>query len=251
MIAPLYRAWHRKFPPEIGEEERHYLSIHSHYYKDLSSEEQKRFEHRLAVSLRWFDFRVHNLPEVTTEMKIAVGAGIMQVCFGLRKYLFRRFRRIQLVPAAYTYPGLEHMPMIGDTNRNNWMISLSWPHVLEGIRGKDDGYNVVLHEVAHGLEWEHLLGRKAIRTFLHHTDYKHWKRLAAKKLHLIRQGENSFLKDYGGTNMEELFAVSIEAFFEQPFDFKKRLPYLYRQMCQVLNQDPTQRKSPVLIPRGV
>ena len=54
----------------------------------------------------------------------------------------------------------------------------------------------------------------------------------------IRRGENNFLKSYGGINMTEMFAVCVEAFFEQPEEFQKELPKIYNTMVVLLNQDP-------------
>jgi Mlc titration factor MtfA (ptsG expression regulator) len=195
MRASLFRFWYRRFPPRLKESDRQHLHHYSVYYRGLNQSEKRRFEHRLAVTLRWLRFRTDRIPEVKPEMPIVVGAGITQVSFGLQRYLFRRFRKILIVPDVYTYPGMEHMRFLGDTNRMNWVISLSWPHVLEGFRDPNDSFNVVIHEIAHGLEWEHILGRQRVSAFFRHQDFQMWRRMAAKKLQVIRNGENQFLKN--------------------------------------------------------
>jgi len=40
------------------------------------------------------------------------------------------------------------------------------------------------------------------------------------------------------TNIQEFWAVSVEAFFENPADLKINMPQLYDALCRVLNQDP-------------
>ena len=65
-------------------------------------------------------------------------------------------------------------------------------------------------------------------------------------MEMIRRGENRFLKNYGGKNMQEMFAVCIETFFEKPDEFRYQLPELFDSICELLNQDPTLRENPVL-----
>ena len=49
----------------------------------------------------------------------------------------------------------------------------------------------------------------------------------------------SYLRNYALTNIHEFWAVSVEAFFENPADLKMNMPQLYDALCRVLNQDPT------------
>ena len=40
------------------------------------------------------------------------------------------------------------------------------------------------------------------------------------------------------SNLHEFWAVSVEAFFENPKGLKENMPDLYEALCRVLNQDP-------------
>ena len=46
--------------------------------------------------------------------------------------------------------------------------------------------------------------------------------------------------------MIELFAVSIESFFEQSERFKEEVPKLYKLISNLLNQDPTNKENPII-----
>ena len=48
----------------------------------------------------------------------------------------------------------------------------------------------------------------------------------------------SYLRNYAFTNMQEFWAVSLEAFFESPAELKANMPELYGTLCDILNQDP-------------
>ena len=54
-------------------------------------------------------------------------------------------------------------------------------------------------------------------------------------------GAESYLRGYAFTNLQEFWAVSVEAFFDNPAGLKQSLPQLYGTLCDILNQDPLTR----------
>lgn len=52
-----------------------------------------------------------------------------------------------------------------------------------------------------------------------------------------KHDEIQYFRNYAKTNMAEFWAVSIECFFEDPANFKKFYPELYRATARVLKQD--------------
>ena len=103
--------------------------------------------------------------------------------------------------------------------------------------------NVALHEMAHCLEKENQM-RIVFQQFFNHDDWIKWAESAALKLEDIRQNKNVLINSYGGKNMQEMFAVCVETFFEKPEEFKSHLPILYQRMCDLLQQDPTMKENP-------
>jgi hypothetical protein len=67
---------------------------------------------------------------------------------------------------------------------------------------------------------------------------KEWKALAEVEIKRIKDREEHFFRDYAGTNQAEFFAVAVEYFFEQPSGFRAALPELYRNLRDMLKQDP-------------
>ena len=96
---------------------------------------------------------------------------------------------------------------------------LAWDSVLRGARDRRDGHNVVIHELAHKIDFldgsadgtpphralreRRQLGRAFAPAFLAHKER-------------AERGKRSFLDDYAITNEAEYFAVATEAFFEKP-----------------------------------
>ena len=142
------------------------------------------------------------------------------------------------------FAGFEH-PFLGHVDFKHRVVCFSWEDVKTGFMIPDDAINVALHEMAHALEMENKF-RVIFREFFDRTKWVNWERVAIQKLKKIRAGENAFLKNYGGKNMREMFAVCVETFFEKPEDFKQRLPDLYQTMANLLHQDPTNKGNPII-----
>ena len=224
---------------------REILLKYSTYYSNLSHANRQRFEDRLAELLLYLDFSAEGLDgDVTLEMKIVIASAQIQLTFGLENFIPERFSQITVLPRSYfidTHP----RPVVGHVDPRTSQICFSWRDIKFGFSINDDAINVALHEFAHWLEMESRFASFS-NGLLCKYDYSDWRRTANHKLIKIRSQENQFLKDYGGKNMIELFAVSVEAFFEQSQAFKSRLPRLYNTLVELLNQDPTQALAPVL-----
>ena len=241
----LLLGWYKRFPPRIPGHYAGILSQYSHYYHQLDIHQRERFLRRLSILIRHTRFVPQDIPRITEEMKVLVGSAIIQITFGLKTFTLRKFRKIIIVPRVYTYKGMEHLQFIGDTNAHNHTVSLSWPHVKLGFEIKNDAQNLALHEIAHCLRLEDQFLGYSERLF-NEKDLAHWEQIGKQRMVGIRKRELTFMKTYAGRDMMEMFAVSVEYFFEKPVAFREQLPELYEAMVMLLNQDPTRAHNPVL-----
>ncbi|WNJ20738.1 zinc-dependent peptidase [Pontibacter sp. G13] len=242
MTPKLLIRWYRFRPPQIPESYDQVLRRFSEYYRDLGPELKTRFRHRLFLWLKWARFESENLPAITDEMRILVGSAFVQITFGLKEYLFREFRHIVIVPQAYSYRWAAGKTFMGDVNAKKRRITLSWPHVQTGFEIPDDAANVALHEVAHALSFEQKL-RTEDEPLFKSQALATWESEARATMKAIRS--QKVLRAYAGADQEELFAVSVETFFEQPQAFQRELPELYAAMCRLLNQNPINAEAPI------
>ena len=236
--------WYKKFPPQIPIHYNRTLNAYSEYYQNLSQENKTTFLKRLYILLKFIRFIPKGLPHVTDEMRVVIGSAIIQITFGLKNYLIKEFNTIYVVPRAYHFRDYK-VPFLGHVDFANRVVCFSWRDVKTGFFIADDAVNVALHEMAHCLEKENTY-RQLFSTFFDSEKWANWADYAYEKMEIIRRRENRFLKNYGGKNMHEMFAVCIETFFEKPDEFRYYLPELYDSLRELLNQDPTLKSSPVL-----
>jgi hypothetical protein len=127
-------------------------------------------------------------------------------------------------------------------------VVLAWDAVCQGIQTPGSGYNVILHEFAHQLDFEDgqadgapLLGHGESHS-MRKQRYADWSRVMRAEFEQLRsrvqRGESTTLRDYGATNPAEFFAVATEYFFGQPEEVQQQHPELYEEMKWYYQQDP-------------
>jgi len=124
-------------------------------------------------------------------------------------------------------------------------VVLSWADVRQA--GKEDGYNVVIHEFAHQIDMLngeangfpplHQSMSRAQWASAFSSAYEHF----CKR---IDDWEDTVIDEYAAENPGEFFAVISEAFFEIPLAVRNEYPDVYAQLVLFYRQDPAQRISP-------
>lgn len=110
-------------------------------------------------------------------------------------------------------------------------IVLSWRDVRESD-AHDDGYNVVIHEVTHFLDYARPGGDAAARAAVE-----------AARTELCRaldRGETTLIDPYGADDETEFLAVAAETFFERPRELRQRHPTLYVVLRESFKLDPAE-----------
>ncbi len=221
----------------------HYLKKYSQYYRDLHPDLQENFKQRTYIASKLLNFKPVKFTIVTEEMKILITSALIQITFGLDNYVLRRFKTILVVPNTYSFK--QYDALLGHVDFDKNKIVMSWPSVQEGFIIPDDAFNVALHELAHALQAEKSKSL-IFSNFFSAFKMNRWEDEGLKELYKIRQKRHPFLSDYAGINMKELFATCMECFFEQPKEFKLKVPRLYHLMTDLLKQDPTEKEDPLI-----
>lgn len=206
------------------------------YYNMLDDLGKVQFERRVQHFIFAKEFIPRQIPEVSAEMKALIAASAIQLTFGLPYIYLTHFQRILVYPGDY-YSTITRRYHKGEVNPSIKAIVISWRHFMEGLINPTDSVNLGLHEMAHALWLENKIMNKKFG-FLDKRILEKYKMLAEVEMLKIQSGAETFFRSYAGTDNYEFFAVSIENFFEKPYEFRMALPELYQVMCGLLNQDP-------------
>jgi Mlc titration factor MtfA (ptsG expression regulator) len=191
--------------------------------------------------------------ELTDEIRVTIAAQGCLLILGRDHDLFARVVSILVYPSAVMTP--EQRPMVfgrvtgptaarvaiaGQAVRGDTVI-LVWDEVLRGARDGKDGRNVVLHELAHAIDF---LDGAADGTppLASRADYRTWAEVLTAAYHALgddvdRGTPTGVLRAYGATNEAEFFAVATEAFFERPRALAEEHADLYAVLARFYNLD--------------
>jgi hypothetical protein len=189
--------------------------------------------------------------EITDEVRVTIAAQACLLLLHRKTDYFPLLLTILVYPLSYTVEEkrqiAEHVweegtvSRLGETGRRMGSLVLSWGAVKHGAADPYDGKNVVLHEFAHQLDFENdaVDGVPGLAT---REQQVAWTTVMRSEFASLRAADESgvptLLNTYGATDPAEFFAVSVEAFFEQPHALRAHHPRLYAELRTYFQQDP-------------
>jgi Mlc titration factor MtfA (ptsG expression regulator) len=229
---------HHPEEPEISDELlSHYSfvigSVFS-YFNDLPHESKVKFVKRVYQFKSNKKFHFVGI-ENKDDIAILVSASAVQVTFGLKNYMMSYFKDIYILADAYQMDNEEEL-YIGHVAPNG--IYLSFKHFLYGYSQKNDNVNVAVHEMAHALLYNNFFAQYGGTDSHFRLNYEKFSSSTGPILANVIANRRSYLRSYAFSNLHEFWAVSVEAFFENPAGLKENMPELYDALSRVLNQDP-------------
>jgi Mlc titration factor MtfA (ptsG expression regulator) len=208
------------------------------YFNELSDESKLKFVKRVyqfkaSKKLHFVGLEQHE------DAAILVSASAIQVTFGLKNFMLSYFKDIYILSDAYQMDNEEEL-YIGHVAPDG--IYLSFKHFLYGYSNRSDNINVAVHEMAHALLYNNFFAQYGTDSHFR-LNYEKFSSSTGPILANVIANRRSYLRSYAFSNLHEFWAVSVEAFFENPAGLKINMPELYEALCRVLNQDPiTQNK---------
>jgi Mlc titration factor MtfA (ptsG expression regulator) len=187
--------------------------------------------------------------DITDEIRVTIAAQACLLLLNRPTDIYPRLRSILVYPDAFLAPSVEYhedgVVVEGMEARagESWSLGnivLSWADVLEGAADPGDGYNPVLHEFAHQLDYESGASEGA-PALPDRQSEDEWKRIFAHEYRALSAGRRSPMDSYGAKSPAEFFAVATETFFERPVELKTAHAELYEQLRKYYRQDPVLR----------
>jgi MtfA peptidase len=220
------------------DEWRGYLTANVKAYRLLDEDEQQRLRDLVQVFVAEKHWEGCGGLELDDEMRVTIAGSACLMILGREHDLMREVESILVYPSGVMAP--EHQAGFFDGSarvidgptavlglaHHGGPVVLAWDSVLQGARNDRDGQNLVIHEMAHKIDF---IDGEADGTppLDSAAERSRWARVCSEAFLARKSGEETFLRAYAGTNEAEFFAVVSEVFFEKPKQLRHDLPELY------------------------
>ncbi len=227
-----WMAVQRRFPARW----RVWLSHHVPLYAQADRSARRRFERDVQMFLAEQRFEGVAGVEVTELLRLQVAAGAALLLHGRPDWALPTRRTILFYPRHFDadyfddsegdFDGMAHPQ--GPVILSAPAIEHSWAYL--------DGQNVVLHELAHLLDFDdtHATGAPSL---MDPGSAAAWAELMRQETQRIKNGR-SMLRRYAASNGAEFFACATEAFFERPHVMARHHEKLFEALVAFYNLDP-------------
>jgi Mlc titration factor MtfA (ptsG expression regulator) len=213
------------------------------HYPLLSSTEQSRLQDVIRILIAEKNWLGRSGLFVSEEMKVTIAAQAGLLLLGADRGYFARVRDVIVFPSDFRTPvadddweddWLSETPLAGQAV-NRGPVLLAWDQVLPEGRDPSAGYNVVIHEFAHQLDY--VDGLSSGTPPLDDASLEsRWRYVMTRAFEdhrrAVRQGDsNAFFTAHAADNEAEFFADTTETFYCQPRDLNEFSPELYQLLA--------------------
>jgi Mlc titration factor MtfA (ptsG expression regulator) len=190
--------------------------------------------------------------ELSDEIRVTIAGQACLLLLGRDHDFFRPLVTILVYPSAVQLP--ERKPFIFERvtgpmppaetilglSKQGDVVVLAWDEIVGGAKNPDDTRNVVIHELAHVIDFADGAydGTPPLES---RAQRRSWVEVCSAAFLALRErtehGRKGFLREYAATNEAEFFAVATETFYEQPRKMAEELPELYALLAEFYNLD--------------
>jgi Mlc titration factor MtfA (ptsG expression regulator) len=222
----------------------------------LDDRERERLRALATIFLQEKTFEPVQGLEMTPRMRLCIAAQASLPVLHLGLDWLRGWSAVIVYPGEFVHrreevdeAGIVHEwdEVRGGESWEYGPVILSWADV--SASGQRDGYNVVIHELAHKLDM--LNGEpNGFPPLPRRMDVHEWNRVFSAAYADLNSrldgGEDTSLDPYAAEHPAEFFAVLSEYFFETPRLVQDAYPAVYAQLRAFYRQDPLRRAAPPL-----
>jgi Mlc titration factor MtfA (ptsG expression regulator) len=226
------RAARAPFPGEW----REFLLSRSPYFRGLDEAERARFERDVRLFLAATRVAGVGGAPVFWQTKLLIAAGAAAMLHGRPEW------EPPIADGVTVYPGYafdrNYRPgkgTIAGQAPEGGPLLVAEKSLLEGFAGERDGYNVLIHELAHYFDLEARKGGMKIGAGARSAAL--WPEIIAGE-YARHDFAATPLAGYASRNEAEFFAVASEMFFENPWPLHQADPGLFAALASFYIQDP-------------
>ncbi|RLD27047.1 MAG: hypothetical protein DRI75_10480 [Bacteroidetes bacterium] len=222
------------FLRKLTQKQQSILKQHFHFYKKLTKQEQRYFEHRVASFIKDKDFIGREGLVITDEVKVLVSATAIMLTFGFRNFYIGLINKIFIYPEAFFSVANKDYHK-GEFNPRLKTIVLSWKDFKKGFKIPHDNINLGIHEFAHAIHFNTRKEHDVSSNIFQDTFNELMNLLTKNDVLKQKLTKSEYFRDYAYSNQYEFIAVIVETFIESPNEFKAQFPVVYSKVKQMLN----------------
>ncbi|WP_053977251.1 M90 family metallopeptidase [Mangrovimonas xylaniphaga] len=222
-VEPFPKHWHKL------------LMEHVEFYEGLPPKEQQRFQKRMME----FFSEVY-LEGVKVELeeldKILIAASAVIPVFGFPEWHYTNLSGVLLYPDNFNEDfefedkkGNRIIAGVVGTGRLEKQMILSKKALRHGFSKSSSKTNTGIHEFVHLIDKMDGVTDGVPERLIQHAYVIPWLKMIHKEMEAINDNKSD-IRNYGGTNEAEFFAVASEYFFENPERMKKKHTELYKML---------------------
>lgn len=236
---------------EFADEWRTLLAARWPMWTRLTDAERARLEDLTKVFIATKRWEAANQFEVTETMQVLIAAQACLLVLELEGDPYRGVSTILVHPTTVVLEGQrstgtsglvssDPYPILGQAQFGGPTV-LAWDTVWYEARHPARGQNVVYHEFAHKLDMiDGVLD--GTPPLVEPAARQRWVEVCTREFRALQRGTSTgILRDYGGENPGEFFAVATEGFFSRPVEMRAVQPDLYEVLAGFFRQDPAER----------
>jgi len=186
---------------------------------------------------------------VTEEMKVTIAASAALLLLGIEHDYYRRVESIVVYRGQFRTPVREddwEDDELSDTVAEGLAVYrgpviFSWEDVIAEAPDPDCGFNVVVHEFAHQLDFldNTINGTPPLNDPELEARWKYVMTVAFEDhRRALKRGGETFFTEHAGENETEFFADAVEAFYCNPHDLREEYPQVYQLLAAYFRLDP-------------
>lgn len=258
-----YRSWRRRreLARTFPDHWQAVLNTRMPLYRRLPPARQQQLEAYVQLFLAEKTFYGCDGFEVDDQVRVIIAGHACLLILG------RSFSDLDHVTSILVYPDAFHVrekfydgPVVsvreelraGEASEYGRVV-LSWTDCRKSLAHPESGFNVMLHEFAHQLDF--LDGTADGAPPLSGEQARQWQQTMSRAYAQLQaslhhrpgvdggEAQQSWLDPYGATEPAEFFAVLTESFFQRPDHLRQVQPDVYEALCGFYRLDPATFKA--------
>lgn len=227
-----------------------FLNRNVRHYALLPADQQAQLRDIARILIVEKDWLGRGGLYVNEEMKVTITAQAALLLLGDPRGYYANVAEIIVFPRSFRTPVAEddwEDDELSETDLSGQAVYrgpvlLAWNEVMGEGRDPDAGYNVVVHEFAHQLDFRDGVSggapRLADRALESRWRYVMTVAFEDHRRAIAARNPDSFFTPHAAENETEFFADASEAFFCRPIDLKELHPEVYQLLAAYYRVDP-------------